>query len=533
MAPRVVVVTCPDWPVVAAGAPPDAPAAVLYANRVVATSPAARAEGVAVGQRRREAQRVCPELELLAADPDRDARAYEPVLQALDALTPRVELTRPGRAAFLARGPTRYHGGEHRVAERAGALVAAALGERVGVAGPPGVGVADGRFAAALAAEQAVRAGAPVVVPTGGSAAFCAPHPVGVLAEPLAAVPAGAGRPCVEVLPRLGLRTLGQVAAVPRADLIGRFGVEGALAHRLATGADDEPPDAHEPPPELAVDHELEPPAERVEQLAFVAAHLAGRLHAQLTSRGLACTRVVVVAESEHGERHERTWRAEGVLTPAAIAERARWQLDGWLRSPGAPTAGIALLRLQPDQVVPHRGRQLGFWGGQTQADERAARGVARVAALCGPDAVRVPEWQGGRGPDPITLVPADVTDPATRAERVRAPAAGGPWPGRLPAPAPAVVARTPVPATVVDAAGAPVTVSGRGVVSAAPARVSLDGSRWAAITAWAGPWLFDERWWDAAARRRRARFQVVTDECRALLLVVEDGRWWHEALYD
>lgn len=530
---RMVVVVCPDWPVVAAGAPPGAPAAVLHANRVVATSPAARAEGVAVGHRRREAQRACPELVLLVHDPDRDARAFEPVLQALDDLTHRVELTRPGRATFAARGPTRYHGGEAAVAQRAAALVAACLGDRVGVAGPPGVGVADGRFAATLAAIQAARAGAPVVVPVGASAAFCAPHPVDTLADELDGLPATGGRRCVELLPRLGLRTLGQVAALPRTDLAGRFGAEGARAHQLASAGDDDPADAHPAPPELAVHLELDPPAEQIEQLAFVAKQLADRLHGELTSRGLACTRVVVAAQSEHGEQQQRAWRAEGALTPAAIAERTRWQLDGWLQSPGAPTAGITLLRLIPDQVVPYQGRQLGFWGGQTRADERAARGMARLSALCGADAVLVPEWRGGRGPDPLALVPAEATDPAHRPERVSPPPGSGPWPGRLPFPAPAVVLATPEPAEMLDASGRSVAVSGRGVASAPPAVLSVAGGAGLVVVGWAGPWLYDERWWDPGDRRRRARFQVLTDDGRAHLLALEAGRWWREATYD
>ena len=46
---RTLVVACPDWPVLAAGVPPTEPAAVIRANRVMATSPAARVDGVEVG----------------------------------------------------------------------------------------------------------------------------------------------------------------------------------------------------------------------------------------------------------------------------------------------------------------------------------------------------------------------------------------------------------------------------------------------------------------------------------------------------
>ena len=42
-----------------------------------------------------------------------------------------------------------------------------------------------------------------------------------------------------------------------------------------------------------------------------------------------------------------------------------------------------------------------------------------------------------------------------------------------------------------------------------------------------------EDRWWDPADRRRRARFQVVDAAGTAHLLAVEAGRWWLEATYD
>src|ERR671937_2877247 len=132
MGDRMLVVWCPDWPVVAAAVPPG-PVAVLRAGRVLACSPAARAEGVRAGLRRREAQGRCPGLELLAYDPARAARAFEPVLAAVETLTPRVEAVRPGECAFPARGAARHHGGEGPLAAAVAAAAAAALGGRSGV----------------------------------------------------------------------------------------------------------------------------------------------------------------------------------------------------------------------------------------------------------------------------------------------------------------------------------------------------------------------------------------------------------------
>ncbi|MEA2703804.1 MAG: protein ImuB, partial [Actinomycetota bacterium] len=110
MTVRHLVVVCPDWPVVASGSPLDRPVAVVAANRVVACSAAARAEGVETGLRRRQAEARCPGLVLVADDPGRDARAIEPVVAAVESFTPAVEILRPGACALATRGPSRYFG---------------------------------------------------------------------------------------------------------------------------------------------------------------------------------------------------------------------------------------------------------------------------------------------------------------------------------------------------------------------------------------------------------------------------------------
>jgi protein ImuB len=512
-----MAVVCPDWPLVAAGVDLGVPAAVLHANRVVATTPAARAEGVQVGLRRREAQARCPEVLVLDHDPLRDARAFEVVAGAVEAVTPRVELTRPGLCSFPTRGPSRYFGGDEALAGRVAALVAAA------VPGPSRVGVADGPFAAALAAGRGV------VVPPGETPAFLAPQPVTVLDDP----------DLTDVLTRLGLATLGDLAALPRADLVARFGWPGERAHRLASGDDDRRPDTRPPPPDLAATIELDPPAERVDAAAFAAKRLADDLHERLAGRGLSCAQVLVVAETEHGERLERCWRHEGALTAAAMADRVRWQLEGWLTTAsrpddtawaGRPTSGITLLRLVPDEVAPARGRQLGFWGGETAGAERAARALARVQGLLGPGTASVPEPRGGRSPaERIALVPLDAVALSER----ELPTDPSPWPGGLPTPAPARVHLPGTPVEVLDRHGRPVGVSGRGLATAAPAWVALGGGPGQEVVGWAGPWPVDERWWDRAGHRRRARFQVLTALGTAHLLSLEDGQWWLEATYD
>jgi protein ImuB len=520
---RTLVVRCADWSIVAAGVALDEPAAVVHANRVVATSPAARAEGVVAHQRRREAQARCPSLVVLDHDPAREARTFEPVVAALDAVTPRVEIIRPGLVAFPTRGPSRFFGGDHALAARVRQAVDTVLGDVVRHGSGAQVGIADGPFAATLAAEVAHPV---LLVPPRATPDFLAPQPVATLDRPELA----------DVLGRLGVRTLGALAALPGPDVLARFGADGLLAWRLASGLDERPSALALPPADLTVSVELDPPADTVAPAAFLARGLAEDLHARLWARGSACTRVVIGAETEHGERLERVWRAEGALTAAAIADRLRWQLDGWLQGPARhrPTAGISRLWLAPDEVVPAGGRQLGFWGSDAATSDRASRAVARVQGLLGTGSVAVPEWRGSRDPaTQIALVEAEAVD--LTAER---PGAGrarvaGPWPGRLPTPAPARIHGPPVLAEVVDATGSPVRVSGRGALSSPPLRLSVAGGPWTEVVAWAGPWPLEERWWDSARHRRRARVQLATADGQAHLVVLEAGTWRVEATYD
>ncbi|GGM80466.1 DNA polymerase Y family protein [Dactylosporangium sucinum] len=505
-----MVIWCPDWPVIAAeivdGYPAQEPVAVMHANRVLATSPAAREEGVRRGLRKREAQGRCPHLIVLEHDPARDMRAFEPVLMAVEALAPGVETLRPGACALAARGPARYYGGEEAAAERLVEHVAQQCGVEAQA------GIAEGTFAAGLAA----RAG--VIVPAGETAGFLADLSVSALGRPALA----------DLLRRLGIHTLAEFAALPGGDVLARFGFDAALAHRLAGGRDERPLAPRKPPADLDVAETFDEPVDRVDAAAFAARALAERLHDRLASHGLACTRLAIEATTERGEELVRTWRHDGLLGVGQIADRLRWQLDGWLRGRNhRPTAGIVRLRLVPEGVVEHLGLQPGLWGEAGEERDRAHRALTRVQGLLGPDAVLTAMLDGGRADQRrIRLV-------AFGDERV-AQGVDAPWPGRLPAPSPATVHVEPLPAEVVDADGGVVTVSGRLVLSAVPARIRMDKEPQAVeIVAWAGPWPVDERWWDEDEARRCARFQLRLADERAVLAVLENGVWRVEALYD
>jgi protein ImuB len=466
--------------------------------------------------------------------------------------------------AFGARGPARYFGGETALATR---IIAALAGRSTQTdpgtqtdpsiqTGPgtqndrstqtdpsaqtapgtqndrstqadPGiqVGVADGLFAALLAARRQQhdppdREDQVTVIPPGSTARFLASQPVSVLAD----------QDLARLLDRLGLTTLGDFAALPAQDVASRFGEPGEYAHRLARGLAPRPLATQKPPADLSVAQEFDPPEPRAEPVVFEAKKLAERLHDGLAARALTCVRVQVTATWADGQESRRRWRHDGLLSAAAVAERVRWQLDGHQPQASQETSqetqgGIVALRLAPDQVVRATGQQLALWG-EAAITDRVARAALRVQALLGHEAVLRPLLGGGRNVDD-QVIPVPFGE-----KRDLERASGQPWPGRVMGPAPGLVFPAARTADVTDDQGNLVTVSGRCTLSGPPARLTIHSEPPRRITGWAGPWPLSERWWDPPAARRRARFQLATDDGRAWLAVVEGGRWLVEAGY-
>jgi len=521
---RVLALWCMDWPAVAAaaaaGLPSTMPIAVTLANRVIACSAAARAAGVRRGLRHRESQARCPELHILTADSDRDARHFEYVTAAVDDLIPRAEVLRPGLLALSVRGASRYFGSEQVAAERLVDTVAAAGAECQ-------VGIADQLPTAVFAAREGR------IIAPGRDALFLSEMSIRQLvAEPSLTLASHEG--LTDLLWRMGIRIIGQCAELSRRDVASRFGADAVAAHRLARGEPTRSPSGREPERELDAVMNYDPPIDRVDAAAFAGRTLASVLHRSLEAAGVGCTRLAIHAIATNGQELERVWRCAEPLTEDATADRVRWQLDGWLnrrneaQRPGAP---VAVLRLRPVEVVSAEALQLPLWGGVGEEDRlRARRALVRVQGLLGPEAVKVPVLSGGRGPaERITLIPlGDELVPQANPDQ--------PWPGRLPEPSPTVLLDDPV--ELFDAEGNPVRVTARGLFSADPFRLAAPGRK-GQLSWWAGPWAVDERWWEDARSGRTARAQVLLggvqagDPVQALLLCYRQRRWYLEGVYD
>ena len=287
----------------------------------------ARAEafGVVRGMRLGEALARCPALRLIPPDPEAARSLWSAVLDRLEGLGAEVESDRAGVACLEAAGLHGIHGGD---LEGVLSAIRRALG--------PGarLGAGPSRFAAHAAALQARprRGRRQVVVRERQVRGFLAPLPVGLLRTrpELAALP--------EVLERLGVRTLGELAALPSRAVAERFGHPGLLALDLARGRDT-PLDPRRPPEPVGERIEL-PEAASGQQLERALDLLIARVLARRERRGRTVRGLAVSARFVAGG----TWRLPVTLRLAsADPERIRLALAPRLAELPAPADSIAL----------------------------------------------------------------------------------------------------------------------------------------------------------------------------------------------
>jgi protein ImuB len=263
----------------------------------------AEAFGVVRGMRLGEAMSRCPGLRLVPPDPEGVRSLWNTVLDRLESIGAQVESDRPGAASFESGGLRGLHGGD-----LAGVLAAArrTLG--------PGArfGAAPSRFAAHAAALQ--------VRPRKGRHShiveervlrdFLAPLPVSLLRTRfgLEALP--------ELFEQLGIRTLGEVAALSARAVAERFGHPGLLALDLARGRDTEL-EPRRPPEPVAERLDL-PEAASGQQLERALELLLARVLARRERRGRALRALAVSARFVAGG----TWRIVITLRNASADPR-------------------------------------------------------------------------------------------------------------------------------------------------------------------------------------------------------------------
>ncbi|MBI3971050.1 MAG: hypothetical protein HY332_07145 [Chloroflexi bacterium] len=296
-------------------------------------SPDLEAIGIRPGMPLKEAQSRSPEARYLPCDEAAlaaIARAFEAVVDALDAFSPIVEpapleALGSGRAvAYLdVAGLQPLYGPEPRLAERLAAAATSATADLGGCLAR--VGIAASKFTAWVAATLADS----MVVPPGEEALFLAPLPLETLPLPLQARLA---------LQRLGVRTLGDYARLPANAVVHRYGGAGRHAHLLAQGNDDEPLRPRRPQLAARVEIAFDWEETELDRLVFALKMLADQLAARLAaldqwaagSGQWAVEALRVIWRLSGGEEREALLRlAEPACSAAVFTEHLRWHAEG------------------------------------------------------------------------------------------------------------------------------------------------------------------------------------------------------------
>ncbi len=378
----------PSGPIVLGGQP-------WTDGTVVDADPLARALGVLRGMPLGSAHRLAPEATFLDLAPDADRDAVEAACERLAAFSPGIvgtsDVTDPafGRIAIHVDGLTRLWGTEETLAARIREAMAPILPGRARA------GIAGSSFAASVAAAHAPEVGQPLVVPPRDEARFLAPYPARLLTRD-ADIRARLGR--------LGLRTIGSVAALPGSAVVARFGEEGARMHARARGEETERFRPRRTAERLALALPLDPPAEGLEAPRFVLHRLAAALSDQLQARGLAAgtARLVVTCDLAFARRgtppevHIEQRLPEPTADPEAVERLLLARLE---KTP--PPAAVARLELELAGVEAAAGQQLSLFTPQVARDARLAWQLARLAITFGVDRVRRVELADPEAPLP------------------------------------------------------------------------------------------------------------------------------------
>lgn len=455
---------------------------VLVADRlerghVVDADARARGLGARIGMTLLQASAAAREAVLLLDDPPRNRAIWEAILDALDAASPLVEDAGEGTAFLDMRG---IEGDP----ERRRTTVRDALDSAL----PFRIAEAPNKFtarAAALAGRAAVR--------EGEERAFVAPFPLALLAFDPATL---------QRLRLLGIRTLGELAALPHGPFVRRFGAAAAYLHACAHGIDETPlvPRARA----LRIDRTLfgEGTAEREEQLIFALRTLVARVTDDLAYAGMRCGLLRLSLECEDGESLELAAAlAQATAQPTTIFDLLRTRLEGvTLRSP------VTGLRLGAERLEAG-GSALSLFAGAGPDPEAVAIALARIEAALGPHAARRAELtEGNRYEARFRYAPFLLAPPARPGERAGTPA-------QLPA-----------------------CTLGLRLIEPRALEVRLERGRPAfvgtqAVLDIAGPWRVGERWW--AQPLERDEYDALLADGSLVRIACERGAWTLRGLYD
>ena len=397
---------------------------------VAAACPVAQALGLGPGTWLTQARATVPGLLILPADPGGDAAALRRLAETLARRWAPTVAVSGGDGLFIdLQGVAHLHGGEERFARR----LVRGLG-RLGFDAQ--VAVADTAGAAWALSRHGHRR---VLV--------CAPGWHHETLEPLPVDALRLEEPHLKLLRRLGVDTVGELAALPRAPLARRFG--GALVRRLdqATGRAPEPLEPVVPPEHVMVERRFAEPIATAEAIGAWLDRLAPELCEALARAGRGARLVELVAERVDGvPQVVRVGLARPTRDPAHLLRLLKRRIEEV-----APGFGLDALALHVRRSDPLGAEALGPALADAAEPDLAPLvdliadrvGAGRVWRA-GPVESDVPERSVARRPplDPPAREAAPLRVDDVR--RLRAEGDDHPWHPRWPRPA--LLLRRPEP---------------------------------------------------------------------------------------
>ena len=355
-------------PLVVGGQPWDPGAVVDCCSQAAAT-------GVVPGMRLARAEKLCPDAHFAAAHDSEYRAAHQALVAAARGVTDRVETTGLGLLYLDAGGLGRRFSSDAQLVDE---LVQEA--ERIsGLSIQSGLG--EGKFVA----EQAARAACPgrgCAVPPGQGRAFLSALSLTALPAALCgAVPYGVARSGMDLemtrrLYLLGIRTMGELATLPRLAVVRQFGPEAGPLHDLSRGIDSRPVRPDGPP--LALERRRtfgDALSERAPLLAHTG-EMAAELAKMLAVQGLQAERLRLGLEEEDGDEHA----AGGLVKPPSADAEKLTRLTGRLLEQMAPVVPVEAISLVAYPLRPfHLGAvQLGFLRGSLDLSLHAVQHTDR-----------------------------------------------------------------------------------------------------------------------------------------------------------
>jgi nucleotidyltransferase/DNA polymerase involved in DNA repair len=336
-------------------------------EKVFAVSGEAAQAGVEPGMTLRQAQILCSQACFIPADQERYQRAFDQFLNALANFTPHLE---PGDLYPSATGWLDLGHLEWTEAVEMIRCLGQTLRRQTHLA--PAIGLASGKFPAYVAATSVKPNKARIIAP-GRETAFLAPFPVDFL--PL-------DREMSRHLRLLGIRTLGQLAALPPSAVLAQFGISGYLLYQLAQGQDNRPVLLRRPEATEVASYQFDGPIANRAALETVTQTLAVELAGRLQSRGLISRELRMILHLEgRGVWQERLVMRQPTSNPQRLT-RTLNELAARARA----RSGIIGLEVILTGLIPATGQQLDLFTHRVEQERRLHQMLKDLVVRYGAD---------------------------------------------------------------------------------------------------------------------------------------------------